>query len=363
MTSFPGTNTQWTAERRGSALPLVLLLAVILTLSLTVAFNMTGTELRVVDDHREQNKAFALAESGRERFISGRASLGLVGPPAASDSVRVNLTGGYADVVMKRIRPAFGTLPALYVVRSTGVRTVARRNGIPAASRTVAEYVTYHPASITTQAAWTSLSGLRKNGSSGTLSGSDACGLSPPVAAVAVPDNPGYAQSGGAPVPEGSPAVDSLGSQQAANDSVKIDWPAIKTRGALGAGITIPGGSWPSFANPNYWPTIMVHGDFSLPGDGRGLLVVTGNLTIPGSRSWNGIVLVGQNIISNGNNTILGTAISGLDMKLGLNVPTADLGSGTKTFQYNSCFVASAIANVGWLVPYRNAWVDNWASY
>jgi len=352
------------ANRSGFAMPLALLVLTVLTLGVTTAFARAQAELRTTQDHEADTESFLYAQTGLERFAVERRTFGFTtNPPAVVESTRITLPKGFVDVVARRVRPKTGNQAAVYLLKAKSAYQTGSMSWMPRANHIVTQYAHYREGSMKVLAAWTSLSGLRKNGSSGTLSGSDACGLSPPVAAVAVPDNPGYAQSGGAPVPEGSPAVDSLGSQQAANDSVKIDWPAIKTRGALGAGITIPGGSWPSFANPNYWPTIMVHGDFSLPGDGRGLLVVTGYLTIPGSRSWNGIVLVGQNIISNGNNTILGTAISGLDMKLGLNVPTADLGSGTKTFQYNSCFVASAIANVGWLVPYRNAWVDNWASY
>ncbi len=41
----------------------------------------------------------------------------------------------------------------------------------------------------------------------------------------------------------------------------------------------------------------------------------------------------------------------------------APLGNGTKTYQYNSGNVSSAMAKQAKLVPYTNAWVDNWPTY
>jgi hypothetical protein len=34
--------------------------------------------------------------------------------------------------------------------------------------------------------------------------------------------------------------------------------------------------------------------------------------------------------------------------------------SGTKTFRYHSCNVATALSRFGGLTAYPNAWVDNW---
>jgi hypothetical protein len=43
-----------------------------------------------------------------------------------------------------------------------------------------------------------------------------------------------------------------------------------------------------------------------------------------------------------------------------MSVPPSDVGNGTKTFQYNSCDVESAMNGFRGLVPYRNTTVDNW---
>jgi Tfp pilus assembly protein PilX len=350
--------------RRGAALPMVILITVLLTLSLTAAFTLNSSELRIVDNQQEQLEAFAIAESGRERYLSDRASFGFNGEPAASESVRVVLTNGYADVVVTRMRASAGNAPGLYALRARGTRTVARQPGVPAAVRTVGQFLMWQTGTMNIHAAWTSLSGLHKNGGSGTLSGIDGCGAMPNVSGVAVPTAPGYTQNGGSSVPTGGPPpIKILGPQPASDDSVKIDWNGIVNGNAITPTITIPGQAWPSFADPNYWPIIKVNGDFTLPGDGRGMLIVTGTMTISGSRSWDGVLMVGGNLTSNGNNTVQGAVVSGLNRKLGAVVPQGDVGNGNKTYRFNSCNVSRALSNFGGLVPYQNAWVDNWASY
>ena len=55
--------------------------------------------------------------------------------------------------------------------------------------------------------------------------------------------------------------------------------------------------------------------------------------------------------------------MSGLNVELGLSVPQNAVGNGTKTYQYNSCNVLNAMTKTAHLVPYTNAWVDNWPTY
>jgi hypothetical protein len=90
---------------------------------------------------------------------------------------------------------------------------------------------------------------------------------------------------------------------------------------------------------------------------------VTGNFTISGSNMWSGVILAGGNLTSSGNNTVEGAVVSGLNVALGDTLPMGSVGNGTKTFQYNSCKVAKAMAKQAQLVGYTNAWVDNWPTY
>jgi hypothetical protein len=237
---------------------------------------------------------------------------------------------------------------------------VNRLRGVPAAERTVAQYVYWQSNPIRVLAGWTSVTGLDKNGNSGSLSGNDGCGAQPAVAGVAV-GSPGY--TGHTGPTSGSPPIQNLGTQQQAYQATGIDWPGIVNGNAITPDITIPPGSWPSFASPGYWPVIKIVGSYTLPGDGRGTLIVTGDLTISGNKTWNGVILTGGNLTSNGNNTVQGAVISGLNVGLGQVVSQGAVGNGNKTYQYNSCMIASAAARFAALRIYPNAWLDNWSTY
>src|SRR5207237_845790 len=163
------------------------------------------SERRVHANDEAALDAFTLAETGLELFIAKRDSFGFkAAPPAVSESTRIALGGGYADVILKRIRNDTLTGRFAYATRS------------------------------------------------------HRC---PPVHTVA-------------------PAPTLMA------DSVRIDWAGLAGGTALTPDITIPPGAWPSFSNPSYWPTILVKGDFALPGNGHGTLIVTGSLTISGNITW-----------------------------------------------------------------------------
>jgi len=349
-------------NQRGVALPMVLLVTVVLTILLAAGFAAMSSERRITANDEATLDAFALSETGLELFLAKRDSFGFTAaPPAVSESTRIALGGGYADVVLKQVRKDTVGGRYGYAIRSHGVSTVASLTGTPRAERTVAQYAVWQTGSMKVLSGWTSLTGLQKNGNSGTLTGDDGCGQADTVAGVAVPTNPGYTGQTG-PV-SGKPPILNLGTQQQAAASTGIDWDGVVNKNAVQPDITIPPGSWPSFTNPNYWPVIKLIGDWTLPGAGQGTLIVTGNLTISGSNMWNGIILAGGNLTSNGNNTVEGAVVSGLNVALGQSLPQASVGNGTKTYQYNSCNVAKAMAKMGQLVGYTNAWVDNWPAY
>src|SRR2546423_14796717 len=290
-------------ERRGFAIPVAILVIAVLTIMLAGGFSLVSAERRSVSDQKSQISAFRLAEQGLEIFLVRRDSLMSALPnytlvPGAQDNVRIMMNGGYADVQLTRLRPPTGTQSGLYIARSRGTETANVSGGAPQGVRTVAQYVLWEPAPMQVLAGWTALSGLQKNGGAGTLGGIDLCGDSAAVAGVVVPVNPGYT---GKTVAVGDPPVDSV-----APDSVAIDWNAIVNGGMIQATITIPGGSWPTvqLQDTSYYPIIRINGDYTLPSSGQGMLIVTGNLTISGSTTWKGGLLVGGDITSNVNNGI-----------------------------------------------------------
>ena len=351
-------------HRRGLALPMVIAAVAFIAAALTAGFILIGGQRRVNDNQEAQLSALGIAQTGLQQYMINRPGLGFVSkPPAASESTRVNVSGGYADVISTQIRAAVGLQAAIFLVRSHGFATRGSQSGTPLAERTVAQVAYWQVGGIHVKAGWTSLTGMTKNGGTGTLSGTDACGDSAAVPGVAVPTTPGYSQNGGSPVPSGGPpAIQNLGTQAQADSAVKVDWAGIVNGNVLTPDVTIPPGSWPSFANPSYWPIIFVNGKTTIP-TGRGMLVVTGSATISGSTTWDGIVLIGNTLTSNGNNTVNGAIITGLNALLGQSPGANAVGNGTKTFQYNSCSVANAIAGMSALVPFSNVWMDNWPAY
>lgn len=354
------------SNRPGFALPLAILVIGFLTVGVATAFTRGDVEGRTNRDRTAQVDAFGLAQSGLERFALNRYSLGLTSsPPAAVESVRIAMAGGYADVISRRVRAKTATEQALYVVKSRGVNQAGSLSWTPPAVHTVGQYAFFREGAMKVLSGWTSLTGLEKNGGSGTISGEDYCGVAPDVAGVALPDGT-YYQNGGVLVPEGDPDFLYMGTPAQMAAQVGIDWDAIVNQNAIVPDIEIPGDLWPSstdWANADYWPVIRINGNYSIPSDGRGTLIVTGDLTISGSLHWDGIVLVGRTLTADGNNTVLGATISGLNVIFGETVPASDVGNGTKTYQYDSCAVAAAANRFSALVLIPNTWIDNWASW
>lgn len=359
-------------SRSGATLPMVMLLITVMTIALAAAYTLNGTESQVGDDYEEQLDAFGLAESGRHRFLANAAAF--TAPPDSLVIDSIAYTGGSARVTLRRIRPQVQQLPPLYLLTSTGVRTGATRGNIPRASRTVAQYLFWDAAPLNVLAGWTSLSGLTKNGTNpGSISGVDAnpgTADCPPalnmVAGVAVPTAPGF---GGDPLNlAGTPLIKDLGNPAATQGAVDIDWPGIYDMTAdIVYDIIIPGGTWPTaaqFADPNFWPTIRINGDYTINTYGKGTLIVTGNLVMSSvSAKWDGVVLVGGTMTSNGNTGVNGATVTGLNILRGVAVPVSDVGNGTKSYKYNSCNAAKALKSQAKLRPLPNTWMDNYASY
>jgi hypothetical protein len=351
-----------TQRREGFAIPLSIMVIGFLSISLMAAYVRVDNDYRVTTDNTVAADAFGLAQTGLDRFITSRTSLGFTSVlPAAAETVTIALPGGSATVILTRVRDTVGGANPLYVVRSTGTTTAAAMTGYLPSRHTVAQYAMWKPGSMDVHAGWTSIGGLHKNGSSGTLTGVDNCGVGPPVAGVGVPDG-SWSVTGGGFTPGGTPPVEYMGTDSAMSAAIDIDWAGIVAGTAIAFERTIPSASWPSSFPSNWWPVIYVNqASFSIPADGQGTLVVRGDLTVNGNKKWDGIVLVGGALISDGNNTFSGAVITGLNYKLGESIGTSDFGNGTKTYQYDSCAVKNALNSFGALVALENTWIDNWA--
>jgi hypothetical protein len=80
-----------------------------------------------------------------------------------------------------------------------------------------------------------------------------------------------------------------------------------------------------------------------------------------GDFSWNGLVLVGGYLTSNGFQTVEGATITGLNELLGESTPSSDLGNGNKAFRYQSCYLTMASrAAFGGLSEVPGSWFERW---
>ena len=362
-------------NRRGAILPLTVIVLSLMAVAVAITYTRISSERVLTGDAKAQAGAFAVAQSGLSRYMST-----LAGKPGPSATVNyVDLPGGTAQVDVRMLRESTTTmLPAVYVVTSRGRYTAARRyNSLtPSAERTVGTYAIWTPTPFDLNGAYTSLAPITQNGAgSGGLSGVDRCtaangGAQSSIPGVALPDGAGpngTSYSGSVTPIDGNPndlpvGIGSAGPTGTAKDEVDIDWAGIVAGTSLPADYT----SWPaSFTSPKDWPITKINGDFTLPGSGKGILIVTGNLTWNGTplKTWEGLLLVGGIITSNGAANVYGAVMTALNVKLGMTVPGYNVGNGTKTFQYDSCNLKRALGRIGSLQRVRNGWTDTWPSY
>jgi hypothetical protein len=363
------------STRSGFALPTAILLLLCMTAGVTAALARVRGETVIVDNGRAQTAAFAVAQGGLELFMArGRAT---------PTDTTLTMPGGTARIRLTAMQTIADT--TLYLIRSDGV--VAGGVGRPEGRRTVGQYAYHVRARLKATATWTSFGGLTKEGLAGYINGFDACAIDT-IAAVAVPTGT-YEYNGGMLGnrlygPEGptfgAPRVDDMGSTAEMATHLNIDWAAM-TNPVSPAALTdiivcYPGttgynpqwgpcGKWPAketFADQEYWPSILINGSAMLPTSGQGTLLVTGNLTLLGGQSWDGILMVGNVLTDNGTGRVGGVVFSGLNALKGEPVDRS-FANGTKNYQYNSCSVAKAAARQSRFHPVPNAWVDNWATW
>lgn len=357
-------------NRSGFAMPMVILVIGFLTAGVLAAFARTGSEFQLVDNHRLQTDAFAVAEAGLQEFIAtGRVNV---------TTRTYSYSNGTAVVTATQMRPVVGAADAIWLIQSVG--SVPAGNG-PPATRTVAQFATLPRSGMKVTSALTSYSGVDKSGSSGSFNGSDACGVEATLPGSQIPS--GGFWDGQSDMATGNPPIDSTKTQAQLIAESPIDWASITNAAspAITPDIVICGtgstgaygacGSWPSFADTSYFPVILIDGNTDIRkqdlvpnGLGRGTVIATGNVTFGGNASWEGIMLVGGILRDNGSGGSLGATVAGLNLLTGGSVGgfTADM-NGTKNYRFDSCNVAQASSNFVRLAPITNAWVDNWTSW
>ncbi len=363
---------------RGFALPIVILVTLILSVTVGAGLLLTASEHSVGTDHDAQLQAYTVAQTGLERYLTDVTAL----PTTFPDVRTIGVPGGTATVTLRRMRAATATDSAMYVLTSKGRATAnsLRRSSLtPIAERTVTQFATWLSGNLNANAAYTSLAAVNiKNGASGSVNGfNDAScpgGAGQNVAGLALPDGTFSGKNnfisgtnGNTPLGIGTP-----GPAGTAKDSVDIDWAGILA-GSLAPDYGFNGGSNAHklmfrnsliYAN---WPVVKVNGNLdngwrTPTGGGRGVLIVTGDADLS-NILWRGIVLVGgATTFAGGSVNVYGALFSGLNVKLGMTVNESTM-NGNLSVQYNTCDIAKALLKFGGWRRYTNSWGDNWPSY
>ena len=345
---------------RGFALPLTILVITVMTMLIASANVRARADRVIAESSGATVEAFAVAQSGLHRYFAYYDSIKV--RPADGDSLRINVPGGFADVMAYKVQSPTDTMETeLYIVRSTGILIEPTRGSDPQAQRTVAQFAQWQSAAMTVSGAYTAANGLSVN-TAGTLRvrGFDQCASPAPAVTGVRITGASSASAGDFDVLTGSPAFNRGGGGSTVANGTQIDWPSI-VGGQFDA-------EYDSFrAWDASYPTMLINGDLAVDnGGGYGLLIVTGDLTMNGFFfSWRGVVLVGGRIITNTMfTTVRGVTVTGLNEQLGMNPPVGQLGGGwSQDYLYYECEVRNALNALVGFVPIQNAWIDNWAMY
>jgi len=359
-------------DRSGFALPVTLFVVAIVTVMLSAVFVQVRNDRRISESSGDMVDALTIAQSGLQTYLGTTTfdECERANRPLDGDSVRINLQGGYADVVAHVAKKPADTLATwLYVVRSTGhvIRPTAGED--PQAQRTVAQFARWQRNSLNVIAAFTSANDMHgcMGSSAGELKGVDHAptGCQEPsvlgfrTPSSGAPSLPDYTLNGVAPY------VLESGSGTMIADSTLIDWADV-----LGGGI-VPDYDYVRLWDTDY-PVMLIQGDTTItcgPGTttGYGLLIVGGDLRINGTGSWcfqwYGAVLVGGDITLDADDQRFdGVLITGLNEQTG-SVGDSHVHGDVVDIDYDSRYVRLALKSLAGFAPVGNAWVDNWASY
>jgi hypothetical protein len=376
---------------RGFVLATTLLVTTLLTVMLAASFLLVSAEQRTTDNSFGTARALARARAGLQNYFSLNRALT---DTSTYDSIHVVFTNGYADVVAKRVRAtSSGNAQALFVVRSTGVSTNPVMAGQVQGSRTIAQLALLNPSTLPARAAVVALNGVQVVGAGATnnpLSGSDLGSQAPCVspghplgdtAAITVPttvaSGAGYLSNPPGGNPTGTIENSTFATWTSLYNATHIDWSGI-LNGNLVPDYTVtnasPVSAWPPLVSTNYLvgyvpPDSLGHNqNITIPtGQRRGMLVVTGNVTLVAGSHWDGIILAGGNVSvpsACSSCDLHGMVVTGLNIAVGQSVPRDTLPRlGSTYVQWTWCYTQSSISSLNSLVPIKNGWADTWTTY
>jgi hypothetical protein len=339
-----------TEDRAGFVLALVVLMLFAIAMAAAAGYVAVRTEFTLAKDSREGLEALTVARGGLQRFLGEQ--VGVVG-----DSVSYAIGNGVATVTSRRVFEK-DSLDYLYFIRSEGSVTDPRYPTNPA-KRVVGAYAWQHLSPVPHKAAvmaamstidisgwYYSIHAYVNGYDHATTSDCPGGGTAGVAGGIGVLDP--TTSYGGTQV--GNPAHKHYASTAAVIDSAGIRWDILSNP-------SFPvefDGSPPNFTSlpSDSFPLVRYIGDLNAGSSwaGRGVLIVTGTLTMQSGFVWNGIVLAGDlgNVSYAAAPTVNGLLIGGL------NGTDTYVRFQSGFFYYNSCYVYAADRALSYLDPVDN---------
>jgi hypothetical protein len=353
----------------GIALPTTILVITLTTIMISALFVRVQTDRRIGESGGHVIDALAIAQAGLDTYLGTVNFDACDRPlrPADGDSVRFNLTGGYADVIAHVVRRPVDSINTwTYVVRSTGHVIIPTLGSDPQAQRTVAQFAEWQSSMLEPPAAFTAANGVARGGVGppielrGVDQATAGC-TEPDVHALRVPAGSDPSPRADFTTNGASPLINQDNTKQEVALETNINWPAIT------AGLLVPDTNDIVLWDMTY-PVMLITGNAILNtanDQGFGTLIVTGDLTIQGNWIyWYGMVLVGGRINFNATQQLFdGFVVSGLNEQLGIATPMGEIGTNQLDVDYDSQYVRKALSSIAGFAPVSNGWIDNWATY
>ena len=353
------------AGQDGFALVVVLLALVGLTAMAVGGWLMTGSDYKASRAQRTSVQALFVANSGLEQFLATHQG------PVPTSPVTFSYADGTAEIsadTLQKVNP----LQSVWRIRSVGTHTLPDGG---TARRTVQTIAVLNGQTFKFPSSFSSATGITKNGNAGTITGYDQAtstdcpqGGSEDTNGVATPPSPyDYQQSGGGGslVPEGVKDTAQFASQTELLEATGVDWEAMVAGELLQFDYTIPPDSWPDYSSipSDEWPVIYVDNpgsEFTVSNgnDGRGTLIVRGDLKMDGDFDWKGPIMVGGAITTDGFQTVEGGITSGFNLLLGESVAQSSIGNGSKSIKFHSCNNHDAMKHTATFVHDPHTWSE-----
>ncbi|MEN8143858.1 MAG: PilX N-terminal domain-containing pilus assembly protein [Gemmatimonadota bacterium] len=359
MQHTPGT-------RQGGFTLLVVLIGLVgLAAVATVGVIVSDTDNKMSQNEHSYQSAFYAADAGLTDFL-------VANDTAVSASGSYSYSYGTAAVSATSLMDV-NDLARLYRVTSVGTYTAPDGS---TSTRTLSRIVMFHaggnnlvavPGAVTALAGFGTLQGGADSASLTGVNSADSmtCSTSDAdIAGVSVPDSM-YTQNTPDTIPTGDPPVDdTYETGEELGEDLNLDWAGIQagTVTPFDHTVNVVKSGWPDFSGygPTDWPVTFVDltsaqaskRKLGTNESGRGLMIVTGDITVNADFQWDGVIMVGGSIDVSGQPVINGVMLTGLDILTGdTTVVASSLGNGQPEINFNSCYAQQAFESLGQYPP------------